>query len=455
MFGLVAVGRRNEWVVVSRSESHIIKYTIVCCCSPTNNTIHILFSYTTHFSSVTQRCPTIYFLQSNISGGIAVSTLNGTKNNGGVENGPGRTPVTFPSFKSSPLSPLPVQRKLPEAAGTQRIKTLATRNEPINDAEEISTVGTLGRPGGKRKGVDSGISKLDDVKIEKFEKDDRVKQMLRHAIIGNDFMSNVVYKNRLELVVNCMVPEEIPADTFLIREGDPGSCFYVSAEGSFEVLKKDVQVSVFGPGVVFGELAILYKARRFASIRAISDVKVWKLDRKVLQKIMREIAMNELQDNLRFLRSVKTFEKYDLETLSRIADLLKRELYVGGSRIIRQGDAGDKFYIIRGGTVTITKINAEGVEQKISTLARGAYFGEKALLADEKRTANIYANPPGTECLVLDKDSFLKHVYVDSFASPRSNQVRLSSNRLTTGKLLIKNICPIIDHLFSPQSIAT
>lgn len=296
-----------------------------------------------------------------------------------------------------------------------------------------TTKGTLQRPGEKRKGVDSGATTLDGVKIEKFDKDDRVKQMLRHAIKSNDFMTNVVYKNRLELVVDCMVPETIPADTYLIREGDPGSCFYVSAEGSFEVLKKQVSVSVFGPGVVFGELSILYKAKRFASIRAITDVKVWKLDRKVLQKIMREIAMNELQDNLRFLKSVKTFEKYDLETLNRIADLLKRELYVGGSRIIREGDTGDKFYIIRGGTVTVTKVNANGFEEKIGSLARGAYFGEKALLSDEKRTANIYANPPGTECLVLDKDSFLKHFHVDSLLSPRSNTMRISSARLTSG----------------------
>lgn len=342
-------------------------------------------------------------------------------------------PVTFPSFKISPLSP-PVHRKpVLEQAQAQGMASESSEID-TRSSQATAVTGTLSRAGEKRKGVDSGISKLDDVKIEKFEKDDRIKQMLRHAIKANDFMSNVVYKSRLELVVDCMVPEMIPSDTFLIREGDPGSCFYVSAEGSFEVLKKDVSVSVFGPGVVFGELAILYKARRFASIRAITDVKVWKLDRKVLQKIMREIAMNERQDNLRFLKSVKTFEKYDLETLSRIADLLKRELYVGGSRIIRQGDAGDKFYIIRGGTVTITKVNADGVEQKISTLARGAYFGEKALLADEKRTANIYANPPGTECLVLDKDSFLKHVYVDSFASPRTNAMRLSSNRLSSGK---------------------
>lgn len=363
-------------------------------------------------------------------------TYQGTMKRNGAANGhkDPTPPATFPTFKISPASPPPVNRKVVEAEAKPRIISTPLK-ESTRSVSEVHS--TLSRPEGKRKGVDSGIIKLDDVKIETFEKDDRTKQMLRHAIKGNDFMSNVMYKNRLELVVDCMVPEEMAADTFLIREGDPGSCFYVSAEGSFEVLKKNVPVSVFGPGIVFGELAILYKARRFASIRAITDVKVWKLDRKVLQKIMREIAMNERQDNLRFLKSVKTFEKYDLETLSRIADLLKRELYVGGSRIIRQGDPGDKFYIIRGGTVTITKVNAEGLEQKISSLARGAYFGEKALLADEKRTANIYANPPGTECLVLDKDSFLKHVYVDSFASPRSRQMRLSSNRLTTGEILL------------------
>lgn len=68
---------------------------------------------------------------------------------------------------------------------------LSTERAPTPTPSEA---GTLQRT--KRKGVDSGAITLDEVKIEKCDKDDRVKQMLRHAIKANDFMNNVVYDTR-------------------------------------------------------------------------------------------------------------------------------------------------------------------------------------------------------------------------------------------------------------------
>lgn len=50
------------------------------------------------------------------------------------------------------------------------------------------------------------------------------------------------------------------------------------------------------------------------------------------------------------------------------------------------------------------------MEQDIRTLNRGDYFGEQALIKEDKRTANIIALSPGVECLTLDRDSFNLHI---------------------------------------------
>lgn len=50
------------------------------------------------------------------------------------------------------------------------------------------------------------------------------------------------------------------------------------------------------------------------------------------------------------------------------------------------------------------------VEEEIRILGRGEYFGEKALIKEDKRTANIIAMSPGVECLTLDRESFTKHI---------------------------------------------
>lgn len=85
--------------------------------------------------------------------------------------------------------------------------------------------------------------------------------------MANDFLRNLMDDDRLKAVVEAMSSQEFPAGSLIIREGESGSHLFVSAHGQFEVLKGLKVVKTFGPGEAFGELAILYKAKRFASIR--------------------------------------------------------------------------------------------------------------------------------------------------------------------------------------------
>lgn len=71
---------------------------------------------------------------------------------------------------------------------------------------------------------------------------------------------------------------------------------------------------------------------------------------------------------------------------------------------MRQGDHGDKFYIIRGGTVIITKRTTEGGPDKFQKeLSRGDFFGEHALLKADRRLATVTAKEPGVECLTMER----------------------------------------------------
>lgn len=84
--------------------------------------------------------------------------------------------------------------------------------------------------------------------------------------MANDFVKNMMDEERLRIVVDAMSPKNYAVGSLIIREGESGSHLFISAYGEFEVLKGGQVVKKFGAGVVFGELAILYKAKRFASI---------------------------------------------------------------------------------------------------------------------------------------------------------------------------------------------
>ena len=78
----------------------------------------------------------------------------------------------------------------------------------------------------------------------------------------------------MKCVVEAMKPEMFPSGSYIINEGEVGSHLYVSADGRFEVIKNNKIVKTFGPGEAFGELAILYKAKRFASVKGIFYLKL-------------------------------------------------------------------------------------------------------------------------------------------------------------------------------------
>lgn len=131
----------------------------------------------------------------------------------------------------------------------------------------------------------------------------------------------------LNIVIKAMTPMHLEANSFIIKEGDVGAHFYVSAEGEFEVVKSGEIKKKFGAGEVFGELAILYQARRFASIKVTSDAKVWALERKIFRKIMMKTGNQEREQNIKFLSSVTVLKGLSLDVLQKIGDLLKRVIW--------------------------------------------------------------------------------------------------------------------------------
>lgn len=117
---------------------------------------------------------------------------------------------------------------------------------------------------------------------------------------------------------------------------------------------------------------------------------------------MMSCGRREREENIKFLSSVSVLKDLPLVVLNKISDLLKREYFPSGSTIIRQGDPGDKFYIIRGGSVNVIKSDDNG-QRLVGILKKGAYFGEQALIHQDKRLASIIANSPGADCLTLDR----------------------------------------------------
>jgi len=117
-------------------------------------------------------------------------------------------------------------------------------------------------------------------------------------------------------------------------------------------------------------------------------------------------------------------EKWD-ELARAVEDLV----VAPGTVIFRQGDPGDKFYLIRTGRVRVFREDAN-LETEISVLQAGDDFGEMALFMDEPRSATVAALEE-TRLMVLSKEQFqsiLKDFPNVTFAFVRQMSERLLRN---------------------------
>ncbi|XP_064108919.1 cGMP-dependent protein kinase, isozyme 2 forms cD4/T1/T3A/T3B-like isoform X2 [Macrobrachium nipponense] len=238
-------------------------------------------------------------------------------------------------------------------------------------------------------------------------KSSRSKELLRQAILENDFLKNLEM-GQVKEIVECMYSVEYAAGALIIKEGDIGSILYIMEEGRVEVSKEGKLLCYMSPGKVFGELAILYNCKRTATIKAATGCKLFAIDRKCFQTIMMRTGLIRQAEYTNFLKSVPTFQALQEETLIKIADVLEETYYSQGDYIIRQGARGDTFFIISKGRVRVTMKNPGTLDEKhIRYLEKGEFFGEKALQGEDIRTANIIADDPdGVTCLVIDRESF-------------------------------------------------
>ncbi|XP_075149654.1 uncharacterized protein LOC142223683 isoform X2 [Haematobia irritans] len=280
-------------------------------------------------------------------------------------------------------------------------------NDIKNKILNIPLQPVLKKQGVSGESCETSMQQSINIPIPKYDKDFSSKQLIKEAIMDNDFLKNIDASQVRELV-DSMYSVAIAKGKFVIREGEVGAHLYVSAEGEFEVEKNGKVLGIMGPGKAFGELAILYNCTRTASIRVLSDSRVWVLDRRIFQQIMMRTGMQRIENSVNFLKSVPLLKNLSEEILAKIADVLEVEFYPAGTYIIRQGASGDTFFLISQGSVKVTQklLPSSGEEKEIRTLERGDYFGEQALINEDKRTANIIAMAPGVECLTLDRDSF-------------------------------------------------
>jgi CRP-like cAMP-binding protein len=123
--------------------------------------------------------------------------------------------------------------------------------------------------------------------------------------------------------------------------------------------------------------------------------------------------------------SVKSEDKVDLfrerglsaAEMKLLATFSSEERFRAGSLIFREGDAGDKLYIILEGRVRISKFIPGVGEEALAVLDRGDFFGEMALIDAKPRSADAKAHESDATVLSIDRATLNEILSMDPHAS--------------------------------------
>lgn len=252
-----------------------------------------------------------------------------------------------------------------------------------------------------------------NAKVKVTKKPENEREMILGFLNKNFLFSQLEPKDK-EMLVDAMDTVSYRKGKVIIKQGDYGNHLYIVSEGFLRCTKidpetqKEVFLINYVKGNVFGELSLLYNTPRAATIEAQTDAVVYALDRETFNAIVRTSVIKrhelfaELVQKVDFLQSLSQIQR------DKICDCLMTEDFKKGDYVIAEGDEASKIYFLLEGNAETLKKNAKGINEKVFEFGPNDYFGELALINNNKRSASIRITSKTAKVASLDKDSFFR-----------------------------------------------
>lgn len=301
----------------------------------------------------------------------------------------------------------------------ERISTAAAEEM---EQMKIQSVRTNPRRGGVASQSISEERMRDYVKPV-FPKDETIQGWLLQVLMSNEQLKVLcghLDAQALSDVVNAFQLVEVGLGVDIICQGGEGDRFYIIFDGQVDIFvarpredgllecgDKGSKVASYGPGMPFGELALMYTTPRAATVTiASATAQLYALERQDFQMLLAASRSEQYQMYNGWLCEVPILQTLNHYELARLADAIEITLFDTDEVVIAQGDVTDRFYILEDGTCAAYMIGEHGERQVMRYETKGNYFGEVGLLMGEARRASVRATGSGCSVASLSKEDF-------------------------------------------------
>jgi cAMP-dependent protein kinase regulator len=306
------------------------------------------------------------------------------------------------------------QGSITSKSGTVTVKTLTVKPAAENGALVATNVESGGeskvelalqaKKRTKQQFMGASVNVESNFEKKVIPKTPEQASFIREALLSH-FLFASLDSSELNDVLLALELEKVPDKHVIIKEGDKGTWFYLVQKGRFDVTVKGTKVHYYEVKGGFGELALLYDCPRAASVVATEDSEVWRLDRDTFRYTLANNSEKNRKESKLAVSKVELLSGLSEDQLDKVADAVQVFHFQKEDIIIKKGDVGAVFYMIKSGTVKCTDLGISGKKSSDLILRAGEYFGERALMLDEPRAGNVVALEDVT-LLALDRTNF-------------------------------------------------
>jgi CRP-like cAMP-binding protein len=133
-----------------------------------------------------------------------------------------------------------------------------------------------------------------------------------------------------------------------------------------------------------------------------------------------------MSTNTEVLRSVPLFQGMSDRSIQTIAELAFETSFPTGEALVREGEPGDRFLIIRNGSAVVDQGG-----RTLRQLGDGDFVGEISLIDGKPRSATVTATAP-VEALCIDRAGFAR--LMDEFPSVRHDLLNALTQRVRSNR---------------------
>ncbi len=195
----------------------------------------------------------------------------------------------------------------------------------------------------------------------------------------------------------------LAAGDVLLAEGDHADAVYLVAAGTLQVLRSDdavgeVGLGVVGEGALLGEMALVLERPRSATVRALTEAELVRIDLAALKAAAEAPAVaRALGEHTRrrllqtLLATSPLFRDVDPDARAAILRRFAVRDVPEGFVLVEQGDPAGRLALIAEGSVEVFRAEGDEPGSLVATLGPGDAFGEIALLTGQPATATVVA----------------------------------------------------------------